>query len=385
MDLSLTKEQKEFQEKLRDFLQKELVPHVKEIEAAAKFPMDFYKKLAENYYLALNFPKKYGGKDADVVTCAILIEEMAKICSGVAGTVTTAGMTAPDLLLIAGTEEQKEKYLHGVATGETITAFAITEPNCGSDVTNLSTRALAEGDSYRINGTKVFITNGSVANIFLVVAKTGHEKKQFSVFLVERDRPGFAVSKKFQKLGWWCQDTTEISLDDVIVPKENMVGQEGKGLLDAMTSISFTRVLLSVTGLGVAEATLEHAINYAKNTHQMGKSLIRQQGVRSVLARMAVEIEAGRYLVYGAASMMDMGARHRKEAAMAKFYNTDLAKRTSREILRLYGVDGFSRIHQAAVFFADTPVFTIADGTSEIQLENVAREMGLLRSGEMGL
>lgn len=385
MDLSLTKEQKKFQEKLRDFLQKELVPHVKEIEAAAKFPMDFYKKLAENYYLALNFPKKYGGKDADVVTCAILIEEMAKICSGVAGTVTTAGMTAPDLLLIAGTEEQKEKYLHGVATGETITAFAITEPNCGSDVTNLSTRALAEGDSYRINGTKVFITNGSVANIFLVVAKTGHEKKQFSVFLVERDRPGFAVSKKFQKLGWWCQDTTEISLDDVIVPKENMVGQEGKGLLDAMTSISFTRVLLSVTGLGVAEATLEHAINYAKNTHQMGKSLIRQQGVRSVLARMAVEIEAGRYLVYGAASMMDMGARHRKEAAMAKFYNTDLAKRTSREILRLYGVDGFSRIHQAAVFFADTPVFTIADGTSEIQLENVAREMGLLRSGEMGL
>lgn len=385
MDISLTKEQKEFQEKLRDFLQIELVPHVKEIEAAAKFPMDFYKKLAENDYLALNFPKKYGGKEADVITCAILIEEMAKVCSGVAGTVTTAGMTAPHLLLIAGTEEQKEKYLHGVATGDTITAFAITEPNCGSDVTNLSTRAVAEGDSYRINGTKVFITNGSVANIFLVVAKTGTEKKQFSVFLVERDRPGFSVSKKFQKLGWWCQDTTEISLDDVIVPKENMVGQEGKGLLDAMTSISFTRILLSVTGLGVAEAILEHAISYAKNTHQMGKSLIRQQGVRSTLARMAVEIEAGRYLVYGAASMMVMGVRHRKEAAMAKFYNTDLAKRASREILRLYGLNGFSRTHQAAVFFADTPVFTIADGTSEIQLENVAREMGLLRSGEMGM
>jgi alkylation response protein AidB-like acyl-CoA dehydrogenase len=252
-------------------------------------------------------------------------------------------------------------------------------------VTNLSTRAVAEGDSYRINGTKVFITNGSVANIFLIVAKTGTDKKQFSVFLVERDRPGFAVSKKFQKLGWWCQDTTEISLDDVIVPKENMVGAEGKGLLDAMTSIGFTRVLLSVTGLGVAEATLKQAIDYAKTTHQMGKPLIRQQGLRSALARMAVEIEAGRYLVYGAASMMDMGVRHRKEAAMAKYYNTDLAKRVTREILRLYGVDGFSKTHQAAVFFADTPVFTIADGTSEIQLENIAREMGLLRSGEMGL
>ena len=385
MDFSLTEEHQKFQTKIRGFLQEELAPRVKEIEGAAKFPMDFYKRLAREKLLALNFPKKYGGQEADTVTCAILIEEMAKVCSGVAGSVTTAGMTAPDLLLIAGTEEQKENYLHGVATGDTITAFAITEPNCGSDVTNLSTRAVAEGDSYTINGTKQFITNGSVANIFLIVAKTAAEKKRFSVFLVERDRPGLTVSKKLEKLGWWCQDTTEVSLTDVVVPKENMVGAEGSGLLDAMTSIGFTRVLLAVTGLGVAEATLQHAIDYAKNTRQMGKPLISRQWVRSTLARMAVDIEAGRYLIYGAASMMDMGQRHRKEAAMAKFYGTELAKRVSRETLRLYGADGFSRTHQAAVFFADTPVFTIADGTSEIQLENIAREMGLLRSGEMGV
>lgn len=385
MDFSLAREHQQFQKAIRDFLQEELAPHVKEIEGAAKFPMDFYKRLAEKNLLALNFPRKYGGQEADAVTCAILIEEMSKICSGVSGTVTTAGMTGPSLLLKAGTEEQKEKYLHGVATGETITAFAITEPNCGSDVTNLATRAVAEGDSYRVNGTKVFITNGSVANIFLIVARTGSEEKQFSVFLVERDRPGFSVSKKFEKLGWWCQDTTEISLNDVLVPKENLVGPEGGGLLDAMTSIGFTRVLLSATGLGVAEAALEHAIRYAKETQQRGKPLMKQQGIRSALARMAVEVEAGRHLVYGAACMLDRGVRHRKEAAMAKFYLTDLAKRVTRETLRLYGVDGFSRTHQAAVFFADSPVFTIADGTSEIQLENIAREMGLLKSGEMGL
>jgi alkylation response protein AidB-like acyl-CoA dehydrogenase len=385
MGFSLNKEHQQFQQRIREFLRKELEPHVKEIEGAAKFPMDFYRLLAENKLLALNFPKKYGGQEADVVTCAILIHEIAKLSSGVAGTVTTAGMTAPALLLKTGTEVQKEKYLHGVATGETITSFAITEPDCGSDITNLATQAVAEGESYRINGTKVFITNGSVANIFLIVARTGAKKKEFSVFLVERDRPGFAVSKKFQKLGWWCQDTTEISLDDVIVPKENLVGPEGGGLLDAMTSIGFTRVLLAATGLGVAEATLEHAISYAKGTKQIGKPLIKQQGVRSALARMAVDIEAGHYLVYGAASMMDRGVRHRKEAAMAKFYATELAKRVARETLRLYGVEGFSRTHQAAVFFADTPVFTIADGTSEIQLENIAREMGLLKSGEMGL
>jgi len=384
MDFSLTQRQEKFKKEIQEFLKENLTPHVKEIEGAAKFPMDFYKCLADNKLLALNFPKKYGGQEADVVTCAILIEEMAKVSSGVAGTVTTAGMTAPDLLLIAGTEDQKEKYLHGVATGETITSFAISEPNCGSDVTNLSTRAAREGDSYRINGTKIFITNGSVANIFLIVARTGTEKKQFSVFLVERERQGFSVSKKFHKLGWWCQDTTEISLDDVVVPKENLVGPEGAGLLNAMTSIGFTRVLLAATGLGVAEATLENAISYAKNVRPTGKPLSSQQGVRSALARMAVDIEAGRYLVYGAASKMDMGIRHRIEASMAKLYATDLAKRVTKETLRLYGIDGFSRTHQAAVFFADTPVFTLADGTSEIQLENIARELGLLKSGEMG-
>ena len=385
MDFSLTREHEGFQQKIRGFLRQELAPVVEEIERAAKFPMEFYKRLAANNLLAMHFPKKYGGQEADCITCALLIEEMAKVCSGVAGTVTTAGMTAPDLLLLAGNEKQKEKYLPGVATGETITSFAITEPNCGSDVTNLETRAVVEGDGYRINGTKVFITNGSVANIFLIVARTGDKEKEFSVFLVERDTPGFSVSKKFKKLGWACQDTTEISLNDVIVPSKNLVGPEGGGLLKAMTSIGFTRILLAITGIGVAESALERAINYAKDKQQMGKPLARQQSIRSALARMAVEIEAGRYLVYAAAWRLDKGLRNRKEAAMAKFYATDLAKRVTREMLRLYGIEGFSKMHQAAISFSDTPVFTIADGTSEIQLENIARELGLSKSGEMGL
>jgi alkylation response protein AidB-like acyl-CoA dehydrogenase len=313
-----------------------------------------------------------------------LIEEMSKLCSGVAGTVTTAGMTAPSLLLEAGTEAQKEKYLHGVATGETITSFAITEPNCGSDVTNLSTRAVAEGDFYRINGGKVFITNGSVANIFLVVARTGDKKTEFSVFLIERGTPGLAVSKKFHKLGWACQDTTEVTLDDVVVPRENLVGPEGNGLVPAMASVSFTRILLAATGLGVAESALDHALSYAKNKQQMGKPLASQQGIRSELSRMAVDVEAARFLVYRAAWMLDKGLRNRKEAAMAKFYATEVAKCVTKQTLRLYGIEGFSRKHQAAIFFSDTPVFTIADGTSEIQLENIARELGLLQSGGMG-
>ena len=384
MDFSLTKEQLQFQDRIRAFLQEELAPLVEEIESAAVFPMDFYKRMGAKGLLGINFPSKYGGQDADVSMCALLIEEMSKLCSGVAGAVTTAGMTSPSLLLAAGTEAQKERYLHGVATGETITSFAITEPNCGSDVTNLSTRAVAEGDSYRINGGKVFITNGSVANIFLVVAKTGDERKRFSVFLVERGTPGFSVSKKFHKLGWACQDTTEITLDDVVVPRENLVGPEGKGLLPAMAQVSFTRIMMAATGLGVAESALDHALSHVKEKKQMGKPLASQQGIRSEIARLAVEVEAARFLVYHAAWMLDKGLRNRKETAMAKFYATEVAKRITKQTLRLYGIDGFSTKHQAAIFFSDTPVFTIADGTSEIQLENISRELGLLQSGGMG-
>lgn len=384
MDFLLTPKQSLFQDRVRAFLQEELRPLVEEIERAAVFPMAFYKRLAAKSLLGMNFPRECGGQDADCMTCALLIEETAKICSGVAGAVTTAGMTAPSLLLSAGTEAQKQKYLHGVSTGETITSFAITEPDCGSDVTNLSTQAVAEGDFYRINGGKVFITNGSVANIFLVVARTGDERKRFSVFLVERGAPGFSVGRKFQKLGWACQDTTEIRLDDVVIPKENLVGPEGKGLLLAMAQVSFTRILLASTALGVAESALDLAIAYSKETHRMGRPLAGQQAIRSELARMAVNVEAARFLVYHAAWMLDKGLRNRKEAAMAKLYATEVAKGIARETLRLYGIEGFSRTCQAALFFSDTPVFTIADGTSEIQLENIARELGLLQPGAMG-
>jgi alkylation response protein AidB-like acyl-CoA dehydrogenase len=384
MNFALTQEQKKFQQKLARFLQKELAPLVGEIEAAHQFPMEFYKKLAAHNLLGINFPKQYGGLEADCITCALLIEELSKYSSGVAGSVTTAGMTAPYLLLVSGSKEQKEKYLYGVPTGETIAAFAVTEPDAGSDVSGLSTYAVREGDYYRINGTKIFITNGSVATIFLVVAHTGDHNKEFSAFLIERGTPGLSVSKKFDKLGWASQDTTEVSLSDVVVPKDDMVGREGRGLSAAFTSINFTRILLASTALGVAESALDNAIAYASDTQQMGKPLLKQQGIRSGFAKMATEIEATRWLVYRAAWMQDRGQRNRKEAAMAKFYATEAAKRITKETLRVHGLEAFSTKHQAAIFFSDTPVFTIADGTSEIQLENISRELGFLRSGEMG-
>ena len=339
--------------------------------------------LADNNYLGINYPLKYGGREADTMTCAYLIKEMSKLCSGVAGSVTTAGMTSAYLILAVGSEVQKEKYLHGIATGETIVAFGATEPDAGSDLSGLRTTAVKEGSSYRINGTKT-CTNANVANIFLIVANTGIDRRELSVFLIERGTKGLSVSKTFDKLGWSSQDTAEVSLSDVIVPEENIVGGLGKGLAGAFASINFTRILLAATAWGVAEAALENTIAFANRKMHRGKVLSRHQGVRSELANMAVEIESTGLLVYQAALMQDKGIRNRKQAAMAKYYATNTAKRVSRETNRIHGIDGFSSAHQSAIFFCDTPVFTIADGTSEIQLENIAKELNLLQPGQIG-
>ena len=384
MNFEFSEEQKEFKQRLDEFLDAELAPLVEEIEAAHEFPMPFYKKMADNNLLGINYPKKYGGSDADCVTAAILIEELSKYSSSVAGSVTTAGMTSAYPILVSGTEEQKEKYLYGVPTGETITAFAITEPDSGSDVRRLSTFAVREGDYYRINGTKIFTTNGSVATVFLIVAATDDVGREFTVFIIDEGTPGLSVSKKFDKMGWAAQDTTELSLSDVMVPKKDIIGKQGAGMAKAFESIAYTRIMMAATALGVAESALEHASKYAENKLRSGKPLIKNQGIRTEFARMATEIEAARLLVYRAAWMQDMGVRNRKESAMAKYYATDTAKHISRETLRIFGADGFFTKHQSAIFFADTPVFTVADGTSEIQKENIARELGYLKSGEMG-
>ena len=335
--------------------------------------------------MGINFPAKYGGQEADTMTCAYLIKELSKLCSGVAGSVTTAGMTSAYLILAAGSEEQKETYLYGVPKGETIVAFGATEPDAGSDLSGLQTYAVKEGDYYRINGTKTFCSNASVADIFLIVANTGIDKREFTVFLIEGGTEGLSVSEAFNKLGWSSQDTAEVSLSDVMVPEKNIVGGLGKGLASAFTSINFTRIMMGATAWGVAEAALENTIEYVNQKSRCGKILSENQGIRSVLANMAVEIESAGLLVYQAAVMQDRQVRNRKEAAMAKYYATNIAKRVSKETLRIHGIDGFSHSHQAAIFFCDTPVFTIADGTSEIQLENIAKELKLLKSGQMGI
>lgn len=386
METLLTDKQLQFKKYIKDFLQKELAPHVDEIEESHDFPMQFFHKLAKHRLLAMNFPRYFGGQESDSITCALFIEEIAKISSGVAGAVTTAGMTGPFLILATGNEKQKEKYLHGVATAQTITAFGATEPNAGSDLNNIETIAVKEGAHYRINGTKTFCTHSTVANIFLIVTNTNPEgpQKEYTVFLLERGRKGLTVGEKFHKMGWTCNDTAEVYLNDVIATEDDIVGQRGAGFNAAFSSINFTRIILSAIAYGVSQSTLESAIDYSRHCMVGGKPLISEQGIRCDFANLATEIEAAGMLIYRAAYLQDKGLRNRKEAAMSKYYSTNLAKKVTKECLRIMGLEAFRRRHRTAVNFTDAPVFTIADGTSEIQLENIAKGLNLLKSGHIG-
>ncbi|MEM0488066.1 MAG: acyl-CoA dehydrogenase family protein [Candidatus Bathyarchaeia archaeon] len=364
-----------FKYELNDFLKENSV----QIEAAQKldtFPRSLYKKFAEAGFLGLNFPVSLGGRGLDTTCCVILIEEVAKISSSIAGIITTAGITGPYLILREGSEEQRKKYLPLVCKGELIVSFAITEPNAGSDVTYLSTYAAKDGDFYIINGTKTFITHAPIADLFLITARTGERRGQCTVFIVEKNTPGLSVSEKMKKLGWWCQETGEVYLSEVKVHKSQILGAKDAGLRVPMVSINLTRILLSATALGLSERILRNAlINVVQSSP---KSVLRKQFVRASLSRLISEWVAVRALLYKIAHAVDKGTVTRAETSILKLLATELAKKITQECLWMFGYASVDKFSDFSICYLDAPVFTIADGTSEIQLENVARELGLL-------
>ncbi|MDY7035513.1 MAG: acyl-CoA dehydrogenase family protein, partial [Thermodesulfobacteriota bacterium] len=245
MDFNLTEEEKIFQASVRKFFEKELLPIVHDLEEAEEFPMNFYRLCGKNSLLGINMPEAYGGSDANTLTCSILIEEASRINAGIGGTIWTATMAAPPQIIAVGTEEQKEKYLKGITTGEQIIAFALTEPNAGSDAAGIQTTAKKDGSHYVINGNKTFITNGAVANAYFLVAYTDKSKgyKGMDVFLVDSDLPGITVTKKLNKLGWLTSETVELAFEDVHVPLSAKCGS--KGLSDALELLNFGRIMMA--------------------------------------------------------------------------------------------------------------------------------------------
>jgi len=380
MDFELSEEQKIFQASARKFFKAELLPIVDEIESSNEFPLDLYKLCGKQGFLGINLPEEFGGSNADMLTCAILIEEASRINSGFGSTLWTASMVPPQEIIALGTEEQKEKYLNGVVTGDRIVAFSLTEPNAGSDTAGIRTFAKKDGDHYIVNGSKTFITNGAVADIHLLVAYTDKSKghKGVDMFIVDAELPGVTVTKRLDKLGWHSSETVEIAYEDVRVPASDKLGSKGLG--GALDLVNFGRIMMATSAVGLAHAAFEACLKYTQEREAFGRPISGFQVIKHSLAKMKMQIETARLLVWYACWRRDNGLSHRKESSYAKYHCGEMVKEVTSKSLQMFGGYGFMNEFPISRYFRDAQVYTIADGMSNIQIEVVAREIGLGRS-----
>lgn len=370
MNLQFTDEQEMMRKMVRDFAEKEVAPAVERMEREDRFPSELIPKMGELGLMGVPIPEKYGGAEMDYISYIIAIHEISKVSAtlGVILSVHTSVGTNP--ILYFGTEEQKGKYIPKLATGEYLGAFALTEPSAGSDASSLKTRAKRKGDHYVLNGSKVFITNGGNANTFIVFARTNPDvetKKGLSAFIVERNTPGFSIGKAEKKMGLHGSSTVSLNFDQCEVPIAQRLGEEGEGYKIALANLNIGRIGIAAQSLGIAEATLEHAVAYAKEREQFGRSIAQLQGVSFKLADMATEVEASRLLVYNAASLQAAGKKCGKEVSMAKLMASKTAVKSAIEAVQVHGGYGFTEDYAVERFFRDAKVCEIYEGTSEIQ------------------
>ena len=379
MNLELTMEQKMIQKMVREFTENEVKPIAAETDRTAQYPAETIDQLFRYGVMGMCVPKEYGGAGADVLSAALAVEELSKYCASTGDIVATHNGLCCDPILANGTEEQKKKYLPMLTTGRHVGAFALTEPNAGSDASKGQTVARLEGDHYVLNGSKIFITNGYVADIFVVFAMTDKSKGNhgISAFIVEKDFPGFSVGKHEVKMGLHGSPTAEIVFQDCIVPKENLLGQEGKGFKIAMQTLDGGRIGIAAQALGIAEGAMQEAIDYTKARVQFGKPISKFQNTQFVLADMAVGCEAGRFLIYDAAEKKQNGVRYTKEAAMAKLFCSEHANKTVTKALQALGGYGYTNDYPLERMMRDAKITEIYEGTSEVQRIVISGNMGL--------
>ena len=369
MNLELTMEQKMIQKMVREFTENEVKPIAAETDRTAQYPAETIDQLFRYGIMGMCVPKEYGGAGADVLSAALAVEELSKYCASTGDIVATHNGLCCDPILANGTEEQKKKYLPMLTTGRHVGAFALTEPNAGSDASKGQTVAKLEGDHYVLNGSKIFITNGYVADIFVVFAMTDKTKGNhgISAFIVEKSFPGFSVGKHEVKMGLHGSPTAEIVFQDCIVPKENLLGQEGKGFKIAMQTLDGGRIGIAAQALGIAEGAMQEAIEYTKARVQFGKPISKFQNTQFVMADMAVGCEAGRFLIYNAAEKKQNGVRYTKEAAMAKLFCSEHANKTVTKALQALGGYGYTNDYPLERMMRDAKITEIYEGTSEVQ------------------
>ena len=379
MNLELTMEQKMIQKMVREFTENEVKPIAAETDRTAQYPAETIDQLFRYGVMGMCVPKEYGGAGADVLSAALAVEELSKYCASTGDIVATHNGLCCDPILANGTEEQKKKYLPMLTTGRHVGAFALTEPNAGSDASKGQTVARLEGDHYVLNGSKIFITNGYVADIFVVFAMTDKSKGNhgISAFIVEKSFPGFSVGKHEVKMGLHGSPTAEIVFQDCIVPKENLLGQEGKGFKIAMQTLDGGRIGIAAQALGIAEGAMQEAIDYTKARVQFGKPISKFQNTQFVLADMAVGCEAGRFLIYDAAEKKQNGVRYTKEAAMAKLFCSEHANKTVTKALQALGGYGYTNDYPLERMMRDAKITEIYEGTSEVQRIVISGNMGL--------
>jgi alkylation response protein AidB-like acyl-CoA dehydrogenase len=377
MNLRFTNEQEMMRKMVREFAEEQITPFIDEMETHETFPKGIIKKMSELGLMGIPIPEKYGGSAMDFTSYIIAIHELSKVSAtiGVILSVHTSVGTNP--ILYFGTEEQKKKYVTKLATGTYLGAFGLTEPSAGSDAAALKTTAVKKGDHYVLNGSKVFITNGGEADTYIVFATTapGTGAKGISAFIVEKDTQGFKAGKKEKKMGLNGSNTTELILENALVPAENLLGKEGDGFKIAMANLDFGRIGIAAQSLGIAEAAFEAATNYAKQRKQFGKAIGTQQAVAFKLADMATKIEAAKLLTYRAAHLKDNGKRSRQEASMAKLYASKTAVETAIEAVQIFGGYGYTKEYPVERYFRDAKVCEIYEGTSEIQRIVISKQL----------
>ncbi|MGG2063384.1 acyl-CoA dehydrogenase [Bacillus sp. S14(2024)] len=376
MNFQFTEEQQMMRKMVRDFAQKEIAPFVPTMEQGV-FPREVLKKMGELGLMGIPIPAKYGGAEMDFISYILAINELSKVSAtiGVILAVHTSVGTNP--ILYFGTEEQKQKYIPKLAAGEYLGAFALTEPGAGSDAGSLKSRAVRRGDEYVINGSKVFITNGGEADTYIVFASTNPDAgtRGISAFIVEKDTPGLIVGKDEHKMGLLGSRTVQLTFEDMKVPAENLLGEEGQGFKVAMANLDVGRIGIGAQSLGIAEAALACATDYAKDRHQFGKPIAAQQGLGFKLADMATSVEAARLLVYRAASLRAQGLPCGKEASIAKLFASKTAVEVAIEAVQVLGGYGYTKEYPAERFFRDAKICEIYEGTSEIQRLVISRAL----------
>jgi alkylation response protein AidB-like acyl-CoA dehydrogenase len=378
MNFDLTQEQQMIKKTIKEFADKAVAPGAIERDKTKEFPKEIFKQLSDMGMMGLPFGEEYGGAGADTVSFAIVTEELSRACASTGITYSAHISLGGAPLNLFGTEEQKQKYLTPICTGESFGAFGLTEPNAGSDAGGTETRAIEDGDDWVINGSKVYITNASHAKHLAITAITGMKdgKKEISAIIVPTDAEGFTIIDNYEKMGLNASNTTELVLENVRVPKENLLGKRGEGFKQFMVTLDGGRIGIAAMAVGIAQAAFNKALNYSKERKQFGKTLSEFQVTQFKLAQMALKIELARNMVYKAAWLKDEGRPFTKEASMAKLFASEMAMEVADEAIQIHGGYGYMKEYEVERYMRDAKLLEIGEGTSEVQRMVIARQIG---------